>query len=252
MFIHNINPILLSIFGLEIRYYGLVYAIGFIFSLWYVLKLVEKKEINLTKDEVYDFMIWIIIGLVIGGRLGIILFYNLGYYLANPFEIIAIWHGGMSFHGAIIGMILVGYYFHRKKKIDFYQMADAIVVPAALMLMFGRVANFINGELYGTITNVSWGVKFPDVEGFRHPSQLYEAFKNLVIFSTLWFLKSKKHKKGFLFWCFVTMYGLLRTLISFYRVPTTMIFGVSVGQLFSFGMFVVGAYVLFNHYKRKR
>lgn len=251
MFVHNIDPVLLRVFGLEVRYYGVVYAIGFLFSLWYMLKLSEKKKINLTKDEVYDLMIWLIIALVVGGRLGAILFYNLGYYLQNPFEIIALWHGGMSFHGSLIAMIFVGYYFYKKKKIDFYQIADALVIPTALFLMFGRIANFINGELYGSITNVSWAVKFPSVEGFRHPSQLYEAFKNLFIFSVLWFLKDKKHKKGFLFWLFITLYGLLRTILHFYREPTTLLFGIPVGQLFSFAMFIVGAYVLLTYYRKK-
>jgi len=252
MFVHNIDHVLFRIFNLEVRYYGLVYALGFIFVLWYFLRLSEKNKIKLTKDQVYDFIIWIIVGLFVGGRLGIILFYNLKYYIANPFEMIAFWHGGMSFHGSLIGMLVVGCYFHKKKKIDFYEIADLLVVPLALILMFGRIANFINAELIGRITNVPWAVKFPYATGFRHPTQLYEAAKNLFIFAVLMFLKNKKHKKGLLFWVFITLYGFLRTIIHFYREPTTLFFGISIGQLFSFIMFVVGGYVLIKKYWKRK
>ena len=249
MFVHNIDPVLLRFFGLEIRYYGLIFVLGFLFVLWYLTKYHEKA--GLTKDDVYDFMIWLLVGVFIGARLGEVIFYNLGYYLDNPSQIIAFWRGGLSFHGGLIGAVIVGYYFYKKRNFDFYKMADIVVVPLALALAFGRLANFINGELYGTITTLPWAVKFPGVEGFRHPSQLYEILKNLVIFFTLWKIKDKKFKKGFLFWLFITMYGFIRTFVHFVRVPTTTVFGISVGQLFSFAMFIIGLYILLTRYRKK-
>src|SRR3989338_10889466 len=182
MYIHDINPILLKLGFLEIRYYGLFYVIGFILTYFMLDWLAKKKNIALTKDDIADLLLYTVIGMLAGSRLFYALVYNFAYYLENPLHIFAIWEGGLSFHGALIGIIIAGYAFCRKKNFDFYTLADIVVIPVSLALMLGRIGNFINGELYGRITDLPWGVKFKDAEGFRHPSQLYEAFKNMVMF----------------------------------------------------------------------
>ncbi len=250
MFIHNLDPVLLSLGPFQIRYYGLFYVIGFLAAYFIVNYLARKKELPLSKDDVADFIIYTILGTVLGARLFYILFYNLPFYIENPFELIAIWHGGLSFHGGFIGAALAGFYFCKKKRIHFYDLADIMVIPVALGLALGRIGNFINGELYGRITDVSWAVKFPDAEGFRHPSQIYESIKNLMIFFTLWSLKDKKLPKGFIFWLFITMYSALRFIVEFFREPDLQlgfILGpLTMGQVLSIIMFVVGAFFIYK------
>ncbi|MBS3143625.1 prolipoprotein diacylglyceryl transferase [Candidatus Woesearchaeota archaeon] len=242
MFIHNINPAILSIFGLEIRYYGMVYVIGFLLVLFILLK--QNDKLRLTKDEIYDYIFYSIIFVILGARLFEILFYQPSYYFSNPLQMIMIWKGGLSFHGGLAGIVIWTYFFARKKKIHFYDLTDILVIPAALILFVGRIANFINGELVGRITNVSWAVKFPNYEEYRHPSQIYEALKNLLIFFVLFFLRNKNLKKGTLTWLFVLMYGILRFLIEFSKEPTSYVLGIPTGQIFSFLMIIAGGYFL--------
>jgi|TARA_B100001964_G_scaffold244791_1_gene327923 phosphatidylglycerol:prolipoprotein diacylglycerol transferase len=255
MFIHNIDPVLLSIGPFEIRYYGLFYVIGFIMAYFLLNHLAKKKELSINKDDIADLLLYVIIGNVLGARIFYVFIYNLPYYLANPFEIIAVWHGGLSFHGALIGAVIAVFYFCKRKKVDFYEIADISVIPLALGLALGRLGNFINGELYGRISEVPWAVKFPGVEGFRHPSQLYESFKNLLIFFALWTIKDKKLPKGFLFWLFVIMYSVLRFIIEFFRQPDPQIgfiFGfLTMGQLLNIIMFAVGIFFIYRVSKKK-
>jgi phosphatidylglycerol:prolipoprotein diacylglycerol transferase len=250
MFIHNINPTLLQLGPLEIRYYGLVYVLGFIATFFYLNYMVNKKKIKLSQDQLHDLLFYLIIGVILGGRLFYILFYNLKYYLSNPLEIFAIWNGGMSFHGALISLVIVLYIFSKKEKIKFYTLADMIVIPAAIFLFFGRIANFINGELYGHITNVSWAVKFQNVPGYRHPSQIYEALKNLAIFFILSSQLNKHRKPGFLFWQFIFFYGLFRFFIEFFRFSPNYYLGLSVGQYLCILMIIPSSYILLKKYLR--
>ena len=194
MFIHNIDPVLLRFGPFEIRYYGLFFVLGFVIAYFMLNYLAKRKKIGLTKDDVADYLLYIIIGTVLGARIFYVFAYNFPFYLQNPFEIIAIWHGGLSFHGGFIGAVIASLLFCRKKKIDFYTIADITVIPLALGLALGRLGNFTNGELYGRITDVPWAVQFPSADGFRHPSQIYEALKNLMIFFTLWSIKDKEIK----------------------------------------------------------
>jgi phosphatidylglycerol:prolipoprotein diacylglycerol transferase len=244
MFIHNINPILISIFGLEVRYYGLVYVIGFLLALFVLLN--QRNKINLSKEEVYDFIFYSIIFIIVGARLFEILFYNPSYYFSNPLQMLMIWKGGLSFHGGLTGVIIWIFIFIKKKKLKFYDLSDILVIPAAFVLCIGRIANFLNAELVGRITNLPWAVKFSNYEGYRHPSQIYEALKNLFIFFVLFFLKNKRLKKGTLTWLFVFMYGVLRFLIEFVKEPESLILGIPTGQLLSLIMIVVGGYFLFR------
>lgn len=255
MFYHNINPALLKLGPFEIRYYGIIFVLGFILAYFIILHLVKKRDLELTKEDVADFLFYLIIGVVAGARLFYVLFYNLEFYLSNPLSIFAIWLGGLSFHGGLVGAVTAAYLFCRKKKTGFLELADIVVIPVALALALGRIGNFLNGELVGRITSVPWAVKFPGHEGFRHPSQLYESLKNLVIFISLWFLKDKKLKKGTLFFVFIIMYSVLRFFIEFFRAPDVqlgfIIFGLTMGQLLNILMFVVGLVFVFRTQKRK-
>lgn len=243
MLYNNINPTLLRLGPFEIRYYGIIYVLGFILAYFFISYLAKERSLKITKNDILDLLFYLIIGAFIGARIFEVLIYNLKYYLANPFEMIAIWHGGLSFHGGLVGAVIAGYLFCKKKKIEFYDLADICVIPLAFGLFLGRIANFINGELVGRITNLPWCVKFRNYNGCRHPSQLYESLKNLIIFSVLWFIKDKKLKKGIMFWSFILMYSALRFFIEFFRAPDEQIgfiLGLTMGQWLNIAMFVVG------------
>jgi|TARA_B100001971_G_C18254722_1_gene581090 phosphatidylglycerol:prolipoprotein diacylglycerol transferase len=244
MFYHNINPTLLSLGPLEIRYYGIIFVIGFILAYFLIIHLAKKRDLNLTKEDTADFIFYLIIGVILGARLFYVLFYNFSSYISNPLDIFAVWQGGLSFHGGLIGAVIATYFFCKKKKINFLELADIVMIPLALALALGRIGNFINAELVGRITNVPWAVKFPHYEGFRHPSQLYESLKNLVIFTALWFLKDKNLRKGTLFFTFIIMYSALRFFIGFFRAPDIqlgfIIFGLTMGQILNILMFLIG------------
>ncbi len=249
MFIHSIDPVLLSIGPFEIRYYGLLFVLSFVMAYFILNHLAKKKELSLKKDDIADLLLYVIAGIILGARIFYVFAYNLPYYLDNPFEIIAVWRGGLSFHGALIGAVIAVFCFCRRKKVDFYEIADISVIPAALGLALGRLGNFINGELYGRITEVPWAVKFPDAHGFRHPSQIYESFKNLLIFFALWTIRDKKLPKGFLFWLFVVMYSALRFVVEFFRQPDEQIgfiAGLTMGQMLSIIMFAIGIFFIYK------
>lgn len=261
MFFHNINPVLLELGPFQIRYYGLFYALGFVIAYFLISYLAKKKELSLTKDDVADFLLYEIIGVVAGARLIYVLVYNPLFYLQNPLEIVAVWHGGLSFHGGLLGAVIACYLFCKKKKIEFYDIADIAVIPVALALALGRLGNFINAELYGRVTNLPWCIDYsknqfvenlPD--GCRHPSQIYASIKNLAVFAVLWFIKDKKLPKGFMFWSFVTLYGLFRTIVELFRQPDEQIGFIfnyfTTGQLLSFPLFLVGLFMLYNLNKK--
>ena len=237
MFVQDINPILLNIFGLNIRYYGLVYVFGFLLLLFILSR--EKSRLKLSQEDVYDYILFSIIFIIVGARIFEILFYNPSFYFSNPLEMLKIWKGGLSFHGGLLGMIILTHIFTKKKKLHFYDISDKIVLPVAFVLFLGRIANFINGELVGKITDVPWAVKFRNYEGFRHPTQIYEAIKNLLIFFVLLPLKNKKMKKGTLTWLFILLYGALRFFIEFFKEQSSFILGIPVAQIFCFIMIVV-------------
>ena len=255
MFYHNINPTLLQLGPLQIRYYGIIFVLGFVIAYYMIHYLAKKRNLELSKNDTADLIFYLIIGTIIGARLFYILFYNLPFYLSNPLSIFAVWHGGLSFHGGLVGSIIAVYYFCKKKHINFLELADIAVIPLALALMLGRIGNFLNAELVGTITNVPWAVKFPGYEGFRHPSQLYESLKNLVIFITLWNLKDKHLKKGTLFFTFIIMYSVLRFSVGFFRAPDPqlghIIFNLTMGQLLNIVMFIIGIFFIFRINKKE-
>ena len=190
MFTHNIDPVLFNVFGFEIRYYGIIYVIGFII-LWLFLNK-KRQELNLEKKDIEDFILYSIIGVILGARLFEVL-WNPSYYLSSPSAIFKVWNGGMSLHGGIIGIILAGLYFSKKKNISFLKLADLAVIPAVFGLALGRIGNFINSELVGTVSNLPWCVNFKEYLGCRHPVQLYGAAGRFALFGLLvYFYKSKE------------------------------------------------------------
>jgi len=254
MYIHNIDPVLVSIGPLVIKYYSLAYILGAIIVYFIVKFLLKEKDIHLTKNKILDLIVYALLGVLIGGRLGYVLFYNFFYYLSNPFDILAVWQGGMSFHGGLIGVFLLVYYYCKKNNLVFWKIADIMVIPIPIALFLGRMGNFINGELYGRITDIAWAVKFKGADGFRHPSQIYEALKNLFIFMILWFTRNKKMQDGTLFSLFLILYSLLRFIIEFFREPDVQIgllLGLSMGQWFCIVMLVIGLSLHFRLKSKK-
>ncbi|MBT3168391.1 MAG: prolipoprotein diacylglyceryl transferase [Candidatus Cloacimonetes bacterium] len=227
----NISPTILKLGSLEIRWYGVLYIIAFIICFIFLKKLFKYRETNLSKERYDNLLSNIMLGVIIGGRLGYVVFYNFGYYFHHPLEIIlpfSFTNGftftgfqGMSFHGGALGVIIAGLIFCKKNKLNFYQLADATAPLVAIGLGLGRIGNFINCELWGRITTKPWGMIFPNGGDFpRHPSQLYEALlEGLLLFFILFFILKNTRKNGVVFWSFIGFYGIFRFLIEFVREP---------------------------------
>ncbi|MBW2988002.1 prolipoprotein diacylglyceryl transferase [Candidatus Woesearchaeota archaeon] len=244
MFYHNINPVLLKLGSLEIRYYGLMYVVGIAVCYLIVARYSKRLKLGITKQQIQDILFWGVLGLLLGGRLGYCLFYNPGYFLSHPLDIVKIWEGGMSFHGGLLGALLLTWIYSKRHSLPFLKLADLFVLPVPIALAFGRLGNFINGELYGRPCNCWWGFYFPNAPDHglvpRHPSQIYEMLKNLFIFLVLWVLSNRKHKPGFLLFSFIFLYGLLRFIVEFLRAPEIVFMGVTMGQWLSIPMIVIG------------
>jgi phosphatidylglycerol:prolipoprotein diacylglycerol transferase len=252
----NFNPILIELGPIRVSWYGLMYVLGFFASYLLVRYQMKKKDFGVSKLEVENLFFYLILGLIVGARLGYVLFYDLKMYLKDPLEIFAIWHGGMSFHGGLIGVLIVGILFSWKNKKSFWKIADLFIVTAPIGLGLGRIGNFINGELYGRVTRVPWGMIFKNGGSLpRHPSQLYEsALEGGVLFLILWFLKDKKLPDGGLLAAFLSLYGLFRFFVELFREPDPQLGFIlgpfTMGQTLSSFM-IVGGIVLFLILKRK-
>lgn len=247
----NLNPILLKLGPIRLSWYGLMYVIGFLASYLLVRYQIKRKDFGITKPEVENLYFYLILALIIGARLGYILFYDLTAYLRAPLEIFAVWHGGMSFHGGLIGLLLVALLFSWKNKKSFWKIADLFIVTAPIGLGLGRIGNFINGELFGRVTQVPWGMIFPHGGPLpRHPSQLYESMlEGWVLFFVLWYCKDKKFSNGMLLTIFLFLYGGFRFLLEFFREPDVQlgfIFGpFTMGQVLSTFMIGGGIFLFF-------
>ena len=235
MFTNNFDPVAFTLFAIDIRWYSLAYIFGILLGWFYCKKFLIKDKVISTLFD--DLISYLIIGIIIGGRLGYVLFYNIEYYFNNLIEIFFIWEGGMSFHGGLIGIIFATYLFSRKHKINKYIFLDLISISAPIGIFFGRLANFINGELIGKATNGDWGVIFPQIDNIlRHPSQLYESFLEgiiLFVILNLIFFK-KRYKIGTVSFAFLIFYGIFRFFSEFFREPDIQI-GYIIGSL-SMGM----------------
>jgi len=217
----NIDPILVQLGPIRVSWYGFMYVLGFFASYLLVRYQMKKKDFGISRLDVEDLYFYLILGLIIGARLGYVFFYDLRMYLEDPLEIFAIWHGGMSFHGGLMGLLIVGIFFSWRNKRSFWKIADLLIVTAPIGLGLGRIGNFINGELYGRVTSVPWGMIFSKGGPLpRHPSQLYEsALEGGLLFVILWFLKDKKLPTGGLLAVFLFLYGTFRFFVEFFREP---------------------------------
>ncbi|WP_456430893.1 prolipoprotein diacylglyceryl transferase [Thermosulfuriphilus sp.] len=246
----KIDPEILRIGPLSIRWYGLMYVVGF--SVAYLM--VKRELLRLGRSGLIprldSLLFYLVLGLIAGARLGYVLFYNLDYYLKHPLEIPATWHGGMSFHGGLLGAVLAGVIWCRRHREDFFFWADRFVLPAPIGLGLGRIANFINGELYGRVTQVPWAMVFPQGGPLpRHPSQLYEAFlEGPVLLSIMWVLRKKDWPSGVRLGVFLISYAGLRFFVEFFREPDPQLGFVlgplTMGQILSLIMFFAGVFLL--------
>tara|TARA_B100000575_G_C22968976_1_gene559413 strand:- start:31 stop:807 length:777 start_codon:yes stop_codon:yes gene_type:complete len=258
MFINNFDPVAFSIFSLDFRWYSLAYVFGIIIG-WLVAKkfFISEHEI---KEKFDDYLTFLIIGIIIGGRLGYVTFYNFDYYIKNISEIFMIWQGGMSFHGGLLGVIIVSIGFAKKNNQNSYYYLDVVSIVAPIGIFFGRVANFINSELYGTETSLPWGVKFIQIDNlYRHPSQLYEAFfEGILLFIIMLYLKKKFLIKfpGFISGMFLVIYSSFRFFIEFLRVPDEhlgyVLLGLSMGQIISLIFLIIGIYLSYIKYAKEK
>ena len=249
----NINPVAIDLGIIQIRWYAISYIAGILFSWSLILNIIKFKNLKIDNKVISELISNSMIGIIIGGRLGYVIFYNPDYYLNNLLEIFKLWNGGMSFHGGFIGVVFAVIYSSKISKTPILILADLIVIVAPIGIFFGRLANFINGELYGRITNHSFGMIFPNAGNSpRHPSQLYEAFFEgfLLFIIMLLFIKFTNilNKKGLITALFLSCYGSFRFIIEFFREPDANIgllyFNFSMGQLLSLPMIIVGLYFI--------
>jgi len=275
-----------EVFGMNIalRWYSLAYIAGIILGWRYIVFLIRRERlwatVPMTTRHVEDLMTWMVVGIIVGGRLGFVLFYNFGYYWGNPVEILKVWNGGMSFHGGIFGVIIATILFGWRKKLPVLSIGDAVAAAAPIGLLFGRLANFVNGELWGRPTTVPWAMIFPDPRAqqcpeswldicARHPSQLYEAmFEGLVLFILiLWLIWAKRWltAPGRITGVFLMGYGVARFVIEYFRQPDAQFisvtnplghvinvgeWGITMGQTLSLPMIIAGVILIYMSKKR--
>jgi phosphatidylglycerol---prolipoprotein diacylglyceryl transferase len=252
-----IDPIALRLGPLTVRWYGLAYVAGFLVAWWILKVLDERWGIGLGPDGRMVTVLAALVGVVVGGRLGYVIVYGVGAYFADPLRILAVWDGGMSFHGGLVGVLLAGVWVARRYRVPFLVLCDVGAVAAPAGLLFGRVANFVNGELWGRVTTVPWGVVFPAAGALpRHPSQLYEAgLEGLVLLAVMLVLARKRRADGFLVGWMIALYGVFRIFVEFFRQPDVQIGflpgGVTMGQILSLPMVVAGVWLIVRAVRSK-
>jgi phosphatidylglycerol:prolipoprotein diacylglycerol transferase len=257
----GLSPVALDLGFFELRWYSLGYLVGIFLGYWYLLKLIKQPGAPLARRHADDLVFYASLGIIFGGRLGYVLFYNLGYYLQNPLDILKLWDGGMSFHGGVIGTTLGILYLARKEKLNWLRVHDYVACTAPIGIGLVRVANFVNGELWGAPTSVPWAVRFPELIAgslqlgpARHPTQLYEALlEGVVLFGILAYLfwrTKARYEPGKLVGAFILFYGLFRFAIEFIREPDSQLVefaqatGLHMGQWLSVPMILGGAYLM--------
>ena len=251
MFINNFDPVAIQIFSIEIRWYSLAYIFGILMGWLYCKKiLIKDKNISKLFDDLISYLI---IGIILGGRLGYVIFYNLEYFLSNPIEILMIWHGGMSFHGGLLGVLASTIIYAKKHNVNKFIFLDLIAGSAPIGIFLGRIANFLNSELYGRETDILWSVIFTRIDNItRHPSQIYEALlEGLILFFILFFFIKKNYllKPGLISSLFLIFYSLFRFLVEFFRVPDEQVgfiyLNLTIGQIISLIFLSFGFYLFF-------
>ncbi|NBT58480.1 prolipoprotein diacylglyceryl transferase [bacterium] len=254
----NIDPVIFHIWGpLQIRWYSLLYVGGFIVAKWILTRLAREPRFKFTSHDIEQFIVWLLLGTVIGARIFYCVVYDPQNLLRNPLYLFETYRGGLSFHGGLIGGIIAAILFCRKRKIPFWNFTDAMALATPSGLALGRIGNFINGELYGRATNVPWGVVFKEGGPIpRHPSQLYELFlEGILLFAVLWFLKNRVKKDGQLSFVFLIGYSLSRFIVEFFREPDGHIgylaLGLSMGQILSLLMLLISSIGAWFFFKKK-
>ncbi len=256
-----IHPIAFSIGPLDIRWYSLSYIAGILISWIIVRKFLINSNKNISKEFIDELLNYTVIGIIVGGRLGYVLFYNFEYYFFSPIEILKIWNGGMSFHGGLIGIILAIVIYSNKRKINYLEITDMIALVSPIGIFFGRIANFINGELFGRITNSKFGIIFPNGGDLpRHPSQLYEAFfEGIAIFlilNILFFFSKFRLYTGFFSGMFLFLYGFFRFIVEYFREPDSQIGYffefVTLGQILCIPMIILGIFIISKVIKKQK
>jgi phosphatidylglycerol:prolipoprotein diacylglycerol transferase len=256
-----IDPIAVQIGPLAIRWYALAYIAGILLGWRYAIHLIKRPPSFMKREQLDDFLVWTTLGIILGGRLGYVLFYKPGYYLYHPQEILYLWHGGMSFHGGMLGVVLAIVLFAWRRKVDILALGDVVCCATPIGLFFGRIANFINGELWGRVSDVAWAMTFPHAGPVpRHPSQLYEAaLEGLVLFAVLSMLARRaeiRSQAGRLSGIFLVGYGVARIVAELFREPDAhlgyLLGGVTMGQLLSLPMIAAGLWLISLSARRPR
>jgi len=251
MFINNFDPVAIQIFSIEIRWYSLAYIFGILIGWLYCKKiLIKDKNISKLFDDLISYLI---IGIILGGRLGYVIFYNLEYFSSNPIEILMIWQGGMSFHGGLLGVLASTIIYAKKHNLNKFIFLDLIAGSAPIGIFLGRIANFVNSELYGRETDILWSVIFTRIDNItRHPSQIYEALlEGVILFFILFFFIKKNYllKPGLISSLFLIFYSLFRFLVEFFRVPDEQVgfiyLNLTIGQIISLIFLSFGFYLFF-------
>jgi len=252
----EIDPVALQIGVFKIHWYGMMYLIGFGLGWWLGLQRTKKSNSIITAQQMDDLLFFVAIGVILGGRLGYILFYDFSNYLAHPENIFKVWQGGMAFHGGLIGVLIAVWLFARKTQRRFFEITDFLAPLIPLGLFFGRIGNFINGELWGRPTDISWGMVFPHVDNLpRHPSQLYEAaLEGIVLFIVLWLFSRKPRPTMAVSGLFLIGYGAFRFIVEFFRTPDSHLGFIALdwltmGQLLSIPMIIFGVIFMVVAYK---
>jgi len=258
MFINNFDPVAIQIFSLEIRWYSLAYIAGILFG-WFVAKkiFIKNQDINKKFDE---YITYLVVGIILGGRIGYILFYNLEFYLNNLIDIFKIWEGGMSFHGGLIGVIIASIIFGKINNHNPFLYMDIVALVAPIGIFFGRISNFINSELYGKVTDLPWSVTFIRIDNIpRHPTQIYEAMlEGVILFLILMNFKNKNFllKPGLISSLFLIFYSIFRFYIEFLRVPDVqlgyILFNLTMGQILSIILMLSGVVLFYFKNENKQ
>ncbi len=251
----NIDPVALQIGPLAIRWYALAYIAGVILGWRYATSLTKRFQTGITAEHFTDFISWVVLGILLGGRIGYVLFYNLDFFVQHPADALMIWHGGMSFHGGLLGVIIAAFLFCRVNKLRFFLLTDMLACVTPIGLFFGRIANFVNGELYGRPSDVPWAMVFPrGGDAPRHPSQLYEAGLEglllLIILGGLARIKAVQMREGTLSGMFLILYGAFRSFSECFREPDIQIGflagGTTMGQILCIPMIAFGFWLVWK------
>jgi phosphatidylglycerol:prolipoprotein diacylglycerol transferase len=265
----GLDPVALDLGFFELRWYSLAYLAGIFLGYWYLLKLIKQPGSPMARRHADDLVFYAALGIILGGRVGYVLFYNLSYYLEKPLDILKLWDGGMSFHGGMIGTVLGILYLSRKEKLQWLRVHDYVACCVPFGLFFGRLANFVNHELWGAPATVPWAVRFPEFVGglqtlgpARHPTQLYEAvLEGIVLFAILWWMFWKtqaRYEPGKLVGAFTFFYGIFRFLVEFVREPDAQLVGFAqstglhMGQWLSLPMIILGAWLMWTAKSRRQ